>query len=177
MRQLNLDGRIKYDPVRELRRLRKWSDELVFPAGPYEGCGYFHWKIPVPRKLVSGPSARRPIQATCAQILIDGAKRLADIRPFGLGHVRVAAILGLPDMFSSEICVFVDPNYFVSFCDRDAEEQRWTAASDSHGLDQLGLTIPAGFTVRGFNTIDRDDTFDPPYVEIGETWLIGEVDL
>jgi hypothetical protein len=79
-------------------------------------------------------------------------------------------------MFSSEICVFFDPNYFASFCDRDTEEQRWSAISNTSRVDQLGLAIPQGFTARGFDTIYRDGTFDPPYVEAGETWLIGEVD-
>jgi hypothetical protein len=38
----------------------------------------------------------------------------------------------------------------------------------------VGLTVPSGFAVRSFNTVYRDDTSEPPYVQTGETRLISE---
>lgn len=174
MRRLNLGGRVKYDVVRELRALRRWSENLSFPAAPFEGHGYYHWKLPMPRALVSSPMARRPVQATCAQVLIDAAARLANEKPRGLEHARVFAIIGFPDLFHSEVCVFFDLDDLAAFCARDSDDDRWTLKPSDSLVRRLGLSLPRGFEEQGFDTFNRDNTFDPPFIEEGETWLIGE---
>ena len=125
--------------------------------------------------LVSPPWARRPVQSACAQVLIDATKRLAQLKPRELRHARVVTVLGFPDMFPSEICIFFDPAYFASFCKRDTPEECWTAKPTSELTRQLPLTIPAGLAVLGFDTVYRDATIDPPHVETGQIWLIGEL--
>ena len=52
MRRLNSKRRIKFDTVQELCRLRLWAASLTFPSAPYEGQGYFNWKMPVLQHLV-----------------------------------------------------------------------------------------------------------------------------
>jgi hypothetical protein len=100
---------------------------------------------------------------------------LSQSKPANFAHARVVAVIGFPDMFDSELCVFFDPEYFAEFCNRDSEEQRWTPRSDQSLVDELKLSVPSGFSVRGFDTVNRDDTFDPPFVETNQTWLIGEL--
>ncbi|MGQ3040277.1 MAG: DUF3916 domain-containing protein [Brevundimonas sp.] len=147
---------------------------MSFPPGPFEGRGYYHWKLPMPRALVSSPTARQPVQAICVQVLMDAAERLAAEKPQELNHARVFAIIGFPDVFSSEVCIFFDPQYLASFCARDRADERWTRKLGEGLVSRLGLSLPTGFEERGFDTLSRDDTFEPPYVEEGETWLIGE---
>jgi hypothetical protein len=175
LRDLTTGGRVRYDAVRELRHLRRWAAELSFPTTPFEGHGYRHWKIPVPRALIEGPHARRPVQAACAQVLIDGAESLIGLRPLELQHVRVVAIVGFPNMFNSEICLFFDPDYFAGFCDRDTDSQRWTRKPDADLVATLGLTIPTGFNIQGYDTVDRDESISPPWAEANQTWLVGEL--
>lgn len=165
--------RDKYDVVRKLRALRRRADALAFPSAPWEGLGYHNWKIPVPSDIVQGPSARRPVQAVCAQVLIDTAARLATEKPAHLSQARVAAILGWPDLFASEVCVFFDPAAYDAFRQRDDDWQRWTPRADQAFLQFLDLRVPPGFGVEGFDTLDRDD--DPPQEITGQIWLIGEV--
>ncbi len=166
-------ARDRYDVVRELRALRRRADVLVFPAAPWEGRGYHNWKIPVRSDIVRGPGARRPVQAACAQLLIDTAARLAAEKPTHLGETRVVAILGWPDLFASEICVFFDPAAYDAFRQRDDEWRRWTPRADQALVRHLALRVPAGFAVEGFDTLYRDD--DPPLEVTGQAWLIGEV--
>ena len=177
MRRLNSKRRIKFDTVQELRRLRLWAASLTFPAAPYEGRGYFNWKIPVHQALVSGQSARFAVQSACGQILVDAALQLAQRKPDSLSHTQVVAVIGWPDMFFSEICVFFDQEYFADFCSRDSQDEIWTPRSDQRLIDELDLAVPSGMSVRGFDTVERDDTVDPPYVRTNQTWLIGELAL
>ena len=170
------DRRRRYDAVRETRGLRRRLDRLEFPPSAYPGSNYFHWKIPIGQGLVSGPTARSDFQAICAQVLIDASYCLAKRKPKGLEHTRVVTILGCPDLFDSEICVFFDPKYFASFTDRNFDDYRWSARSDAELVTRWSLDVPAEFAVRGFDTYERDDTFDPPSVTTGQTWLIGEVE-
>jgi hypothetical protein len=150
-------------------------EAIQFPAEPYLGMGYFHWKIPVPAGLVSGASARPRFQAICAQIMIDASLRLASLKPKSLQDTRVVVILGYPDLFQSEICVFFTPEYFASFCSRNSDDFKRIARPDLERVARWNLSIPDGFDVRGFDTYQRDDSFDPPFEEWGEMWLIGEV--
>jgi len=166
-------ARDKYDVVRELRVLRRRADALTFPAAPWEGLGYHNWKIPVRSDMVQGPGARRPVQTACAQVLIDTAARLAGEKPAHLRGARVMAILGWADLFASEICVFFDPTAYDAFRKRDDDWRRWTPRADQALVQHLGLRVPPGFAVEGFDTLYRDD--DPPLEITGEIWLIGEV--
>lgn len=89
-------------------------------------------------------------------------------------HARIFAIIGFPDMFSSEVCIFFDPNYLAAFCARHRDDERWTRKSSDSLVGRLGLRLPPGFEEQGFDTFTCDATFNPPYIALGETWLVGE---
>ncbi|KQW80889.1 hypothetical protein ASC65_13030 [Brevundimonas sp. Root1279] len=55
-----------------------------------------------------------------------------------------------------------------------SDDPRWTPKSGDSLVGRLGLNLPSGFQAQGFDTVYRDDMFDPTYGEEGETWLIGE---
>lgn len=159
-----------------MRRLRSWAAGLGegFDWKPYEGCGYFHWKLVLPYSLVSGPTARPALQSRATQVLIDATRALIDRRPSSLASARVVAIINLPDMFGSEVCVFFDEAYFRDFAPRDNEDQAWTAVEASLAR-RWDLRLPPNFGERGFATEERDCDFDPPRVTRGEVWMIGEI--
>lgn len=160
----NLFGGRRQDPVRALRALRAWASALGedWDWRPYEGRGYWHWKIPVGRALVSGKGARLAIQSRCAQVLID------------VSGARVVAIINLPDMFGSEVCVFFDEAFFEGFAPRDSEDHTWTPIDDSLAR-RWNLRPPKGFGEVGYRTVTRDTDYGSLRVEEGEVWMIGDV--
>lgn len=172
-------GRGRYDVVRKCRSLRRWADGFAgrwrdIPAGQW---GYWNWKIPMPRALVSASRARLPVQKVCAQALVDAAWRLSQASSSEMAHARVVAVVSFPDMFASEVCVFLSEDYFKGFCERDSDDQRWAPMPASNGFAaRLGLRLPAGFQERGYRETCRDETVDPPRVAEGEVWLIGELE-
>ncbi len=169
------DGR-RQDPVRALRALRVWAAALGedWDWRPYEGCGYFHWKIPVGRALVSGRGARLAIQSRCVQVLIDAAADLAARKPKSLRHTRVVAVINLPDLFASEVCVFFEQAYFKDFAPRDSADQAWMPIDDSLAR-RWDLQAPEDFGEVGYRTVTRDIDYGSNRVDEGEVWMIGEV--
>jgi len=159
-----------------MRALRRWSGRIGddFDWRPYEGRGYFHWKLPVLSSIVEGPSAREAVQARVAQILIDAARNLVAKRPAGSSGAKVVAIVSLPDMFGSEVCVFFDPSYLANFMRRETGEEIWSPAIESLA-DRWKLSLGKGFKEVGFNYLRRDEDDDPVRIEAGQIWMVGEL--
>lgn len=77
-------------------------------------------------------------------------------------------------MFASEVCVFFEPAYFDAFTRRDDPDDRWTPRPLGDSLvRRLGLTLPDAFIEQGFDSFSRDTTFNPPWIETNEVWMIG----
>lgn len=166
----------RYDIVRRMRTLRRGSERLStdFDWKPYEQHGYFHWMLPVLSSIVEGPFAREEVQARVAQILIDAARNLVARRPLEQSKAKVVAIVSLPDMFGSEVCVFFDQTYLANFMCREVGEEIWRRTRESL-VDRWKLDLGDGFREVGFSYVRRDEDFEPPMVETGHVWMIGEL--
>lgn len=161
-------------PGRQLRALRRWADSFAghFPA-EHAAHRYINWKIPVLDRLVRPPVITPAIQAECAQCLIDAAALVAQAKPGDLAHARTVAIIDLPDMFGSEVCVFFAEDYFQAFTERTSDYQRWTPLPKTRDLiDEMGLRVPDNFDVAGFAEVIRDE--ETGEAGEGEVWLVGE---
>ncbi len=160
-------------------RMQAWASQMDdwFPTGPIrEDKGYDHYKIPVESWLVAPPIATDAVYARCANAILAAAVNLAKAKPERFQLARVAAIIGHPDMFGSEVCVFFDPQYWRTFAARDSEDDRWRALPAECSLSaRLGIAVPSGFIEQGYATWWRDDTFDPPYEVSNETWIYAEL--
>jgi hypothetical protein len=73
---------------------------------------YWNYKIPVHIFLVQGKQTNQMIQKECAQYLINACNKLIASRPDSAIECRVTCLICLPDMFSSEICIYFDESYF-----------------------------------------------------------------
>ncbi len=168
--------RPRYDIVRRMRTLRRRADQLVseYDWRPYEGRGYWHWKLPLLRHPLEGEGAREAVQAIVGQLLVDTAHRLVARRPSNLGFVKVVAIFDLPNMFGSEICMFFDEAYRAGFVDRQSDEETWTPARGSLAA-RWGLRAGKGFDEIGFDYVRRDFDSEPPWLQTGQVWMIGEL--
>jgi hypothetical protein len=169
--------------LKQLAELDAWPTRLspTFP-GPMSGAKYWHEKIPVRRSLVrSGASVRT--KGRCAQALVNVAAQLARIKPSAAASARVTAVVSLPDMFDSEVCIFFDEAYFDAFKSRDGlpthdrQVDHWARLPPERSIvRELNLVLPDKFKEIGFSTHWEDHTFNPPWVENGEAWIVGEVD-
>ena len=116
MRQLALSDKKLRGIPRRLRSLKKWSESYInkFPAITAEDYCYGYWniKIPVHFSLVQGRQTNRNIQSYCAQMLINAAYDIYQCKPVDKKEIRVTCGIDLPDMFSSELCLFTSEEYF-----------------------------------------------------------------
>jgi hypothetical protein len=165
MRQLQLSGTKKLRGIpRRLRALEKWSTQFqgcYYPRTAAEK--YCHWKIPVLSSLVNPPQTTVEIQAQCIHYLLQAADFLAKSHPQNESdYYRVACLITLPYLFSSEVTIFYDPQYY------------WGFFGDKHELaprklsEEFGLTIPDGFVERGCIVEHIEDGF------CEEWWCIGQ---
>ncbi|WP_090646732.1 DUF3916 domain-containing protein [Asticcacaulis taihuensis] len=93
-----------------MKCLADWADKMVgfFPASPVrEGYGYNHYKIPGSRTLLTPPVAMRQAYERCAREILRAAVNISNAKPEKAKLAKVAGIVGYPDMFSSEVCVFL----------------------------------------------------------------------
>jgi hypothetical protein len=165
---------------RQVRAVERWarSFEAVFPEGS-EADGNAHWHLPVDQRLVDPATATASVQARCAQALITGAALVSAARPHEKAHMRVAALIDLPSLFMSQICVFFDPAYFRGFTDRTHECQQWTPLPPERSLARdWNLDLPPGFVERGFHEIIRDRDADDRHRLVvtheGEIWMFAD---
>jgi hypothetical protein len=162
------------NPARHLRALRRWAEGFdgTFPV-EHAARRYMNWKIPVLDRLVRPPTTTSAIQRECAQCLIDAAAHIAQAKPIELAQARSVAIIDLPDLFGSEVCIFFDEAYFASFTDRTSEGQQWTPLPKTRSLvDEMALRLPDGYSVLGFAEVIRDE--ESGETREGEVWLVGD---
>ena len=88
---------------------------------------------------------------------------------------RVTALITYPDMFSSELCIFFDSDYFDSFFDRQDEYQSLTPLNKELSLiNKLYLKLPQAFQAIGFEFRNNGNGLDELTDYIEQWWSIRE---
>jgi len=104
------------DAPRRLRNLQQWAGSFSGPFPSPEALGhearYWNYKIPTRAGLIEGPASTREIQRACAQSLITACTNLIQSRPVSQAAVRVTCCIAWPGLFASEICLYLDEDYF-----------------------------------------------------------------
>jgi Protein of unknown function (DUF3916) len=161
---------------RRLRALDRWAQSFTnsFPVGLEPADRYWNWKIPVLRSLVEGRYARPKVQAACAQRLIEGCDRLIQSKPEAARKYRVVCTICLPDFFTSEICLYLQEDYFQSHTAISVSSQGSTRLIANYSLSsQWQLQVPAGMGELGLALDHRGDR-DPADWFVGDRWYFGE---
>lgn len=176
MRQLTFTPR----KLRGQRRLFRWltgwknsfaewhysRDILEYP--------YCNEKIPVPFSLVQGKKARMKTVIRCVQLLLDAAALMAANRPDWARDTRVICSIATPDMFGSEICLYIDEEYFQhQISDEHTEYSIKERIAGKSLARRWNLTVPAGFRELGIRVFNPDPE-DGDYKS--EWWFFGEVE-
>jgi Protein of unknown function (DUF3916) len=176
MRKLALSDRRPRGVPRRLRALDRWAQSFAngFPAGLEPAQKYWNWKIPVLRSLVEGLHAKPQVQAACAQRLIEGCDRLIQSKPEEAREYRVVCTICLPDFFTSEICIYLQEDYFQSHRAISVSSQGSTRLiADCCLSTQWQLQVPAGMGELGL-ALDHRGYGDPADWFVGERWYFGE---
>ncbi|PKB86462.1 hypothetical protein A8A01_29785 [Ewingella americana] len=177
MRRLSMSNKRPRGVPRRLRWLKSWSES--FGAHDYEGVPagdrYWNWKIPVLENMVQGKHAKRQTKAECAQHMINACQRLIATKPQTDGFIRVTCAIIQPDMFTSEICLYLDEDYFNGHTLQNGTQSRFSTVIQDRSLaTEWGLLLPEGITERGIKTVYRDEEC-PEYDYISECWYFGEL--
>ena len=177
MRRLSLTNKKPRGIPRRLRSLDKWAHQFEnwFPADLKPEDRYCNWKIPVFRNLVEGRHASKDVRSECAQRLIDACHRLICAKPREAETYRVTCVVCLPDMFSSEVCIYLKEDYFQSHTSVGHDKYGSTAAVVGRSLArEWGLVLPDGVAELGL-ALDYREFEDPEDWFVGERWYFGEL--
>src|SRR5690606_30560824 len=106
-------------------------------------------KIPVCSTLVEGENSSPKTQQECAQLLIDACARLIRAKPLDQHSLRVTCCIALPDMFSSELCIYLQESYFLSHTAPKKDESGEIVTLNRSLAREWGLKLPEGVREHG----------------------------
>ncbi len=183
MRRLSITNEKVRGIPRRLRALKRWAEDFSgwFPGSEELDVAerYWNWKIPVIRNLVQGRHVKKQNQIECAQRLIDAASHLMAAKPEDAKEFRVTCSICLPEMFSSEICIYLQEEYFQSHTTDSFKDFGIYGSATKKKIKERslakewGLLLPEGFSEIGIK-IDEEDGC-PGDSWSGEYWYFGEV--
>lgn len=177
MRRLSISNKKVRGVPRKLRWLADWSENFkgYFPDDIPLSERYWNWKIPVTANMVQGKHAKRDVKAQCAQRLINACKYLIDAKPQTDNFVRVTCVVVLPDMFTSEVCLYLDEDYLHAHTASGIHDKPENLVPAGRSLAaEWGLLLPAGVSERGVR-VEYHDPDEPENSYSGEHWYFGEV--
>lgn len=177
-RRLNRDYRTKVRNIpRRIKALNRWAgtfhnlERSVFPEEQH----YWNFKIPVDINLVEGKYSTFKTKAACAQALINACSNLITATASINYSSRITAVVCLPDMFTSEVCLYRSEEYYQGFITEDRSENGASALIKDRSLAaEWGLVLPdnvqeIGISLAYYGSEDRDEWFT------GERWYYGQV--
>ena len=165
--------------LRAMREFRRWSrsfDDYFPPAEELaEHPRYWHWKVPIDAALVEGEHARPATRREFAQLLIDACAAMIRAKPGWAAGYRVTCVLCVPDLWTSELCVYLDEAYFREHTGARRDEHGEQAPIAGRSLAaQWGLSLPRGLDEHGV-LWKYDASADPGDHYLSEHWHFGEV--
>jgi len=160
-----------------LKALNRWADTFHCPERAIfsDSEHYWNFKIPVEINLIQGKYSTIRVKAACAQALINACSNLIKATADSDFKPRITAVICLPDMFTSEICLYRSEEYYQSFVTESRSEKGASALIKDRSLAaEWGLILPAnvqelGITLEESGSEDRDEWFT------GERWYYGQV--
>ena len=119
----------------------------------YEGYDYWNEKIWIYEKLLNNQKYTKEIlnaYIKSARVFFEKNKG---------NDLIFTLILGRPNLFSSEVCVFYSKEYFHNFCIRDNDFQKWVSVEKGI-VDDLELSIEGNYEVLNFRESIRDEDYN-----------------
>lgn len=154
MRKLALSQKKERGIKRKLRNLSQWSDSFkgYFPDLNDNSALYYNWKIPVSFNMIQGKHAEENTRVICAQYLINACRYLIDAKPDTLSFCKVTCCIVLTDMFASEICIYLDKDYFGSHtCTGNYTDSKYSFSPPKSLSEIWQLDIPNNMYEHGIH--------------------------
>lgn len=177
MRWFALSNKKERGIPRKLRNLKCWSESFKGYFPDLEGYEerYYNWKIPIPMNMVQGKHAQQEIKAECAQYLMNACQYLIEAKPQGLKFCKVACVIVQPDMFASEICLYLDEDYFNAHTlSAGSYDPQYLLADRLSLAKNWRLQIPDHMYERGIH-IHYIDPNDEAANYIADQWYFIEI--
>lgn len=177
-RRLNRDYRTKIRNIpRRLKALNRWAETFHDPirADFPEDRRYWNYKIPVDVNLVEGKHSVQKTKAACAQALIDACSNLILATVDSGYSPRITSVICLPDMFTSEVCLYHSEEYYQGFiCESTSENGASSVIKGRSLAEEWGLTLPENVQEQGIS-LEYYGGDDPDEWFTGERWYYGQV--
>ncbi|WP_047643013.1 DUF3916 domain-containing protein [Dickeya fangzhongdai] len=177
-RRLCRDNRTKVRNIpRRIKSLNRWAETFHNPdrAVFSEDQHYWNYKIPVEINLIQGKHSKQKTKAECAQAMINACYNLMLATADCDDIPRITTVICLPDMFTSEVCLFRSEEYFQSFITEGRSENGSSVLLRERSLArEWGLILPDGVQELGI-TLNYYGGDDPDEWFSGERWYYGEL--
>ena len=176
MRQFAVSNKKLRGFKRRLRTLRRWSESFAgyFPHHLTPADRYWNVKISIHADMLHGRKSTWKSKRDCFQQMIDACYRIQQAKPVN-NSSRVTCLIALPDMMTSELCIYSSEEYFQSFL-REGESVSGKSEIFAHrSLSQeIGLELPNSFHEVGIGLYYPHDNQDEMRLTY-ERWYFGEV--
>ena len=124
---------------------------------------------------MEGRHARHKGEAQAAQALINACNRVIRSKPADKRAYRVTATVCVPDLFTSELCIYSSEEYFQSKVVPCEDGQGSIREITGRSLaKEWGLRLPEGMAELGV-VWNFTKSGDPDDHYVGEHWVYGEV--
>lgn len=152
--------------------MARWGREIdkTFPLKSENLRGYHNWKAPVSQKIIQENHDDNSFQTEFIKNVLQSLEVAIEARNKNNSDCLVAAIIVLPNLFSTEICLFYNKICFDNFVNRDNEFEKWFKLNKRRNiLLELGISDNQ-FSQLGYAFKITDDDYE----EQGEIWIIFE---
>ncbi|MFZ6745727.1 DUF3916 domain-containing protein [Undibacterium sp. JH2W] len=162
---------------RRLRALHQWSDSFKnnFPAAVElaENSRYWNWKIPADWAMLEGRQSTLAMKREIACLLLQACEHLIKAKPAWARSYRVTCLICLPQMFASEICIYLDEAYFQSKISVPAADANVSAKRihDTSLSQTWQLPLSEKMKEIGIQFYHTEDDF----VDVSQYWMFGEL--
>lgn len=163
---------------RRLNILKKWSESFkdFYPNDVYKGT-YWNFKIPILDSILNKDTTFE-IRRECIQYLVDAVCHMLITKVYNniTTPSKIMCLIDVPRMFSSEVTLFVDKEYYEKFFIRNSKKHKLILITDTNRslIKEFNIKISDTVVLQEQGYIETINDEDTKYQ--GELWSIGQLD-
>ena len=129
----------------------------TFPSTFYND-EYWYMTLPVSQDFIDSRKTPRKVKRLCIQTLLNQANHLIKMKPSDTHTYRVVVLISIENLWSSQIIIFKNDDYFHNFFNRNSEFQKWILLSNKPDFWKTwGISIYPTFQRLHFQEIIYDE--------------------